>query len=109
MGAVTSTRKAEPKRQVPRFGTEADEARWWDKQGSRIAHDLEAAVAAGKDVRAVPPPLERALAAKNVTIRLSLADLDRARRQAQRRGLRYQTYVKMLLHQALEADAHNLS
>jgi hypothetical protein len=47
--------------------------------------------------------------AKNVTIRLSLADLERARRQAERRGLRYQTYVKMLLHQALVADARRLA
>jgi predicted DNA binding CopG/RHH family protein len=49
------------------------------------------------------------VAAKNVTIRLSLADLARARKQAERRGLRYQTYVKMLLHQALVADARRLA
>jgi predicted DNA binding CopG/RHH family protein len=28
---------------------------------------------------------------------------------AERRGLRYQTYVKMLLHQALVADARRLA
>jgi predicted DNA binding CopG/RHH family protein len=70
---------------------------------------MEAAIAAGEDLTVVPAPLKRALAAKNVTIRLSLADLERARRQAARRGLRYQTYVKMLLHQALIADARRLA
>jgi hypothetical protein len=104
---VAST-KAAAKGRIPRFRTEAEEAQWWERQGTRVARGLEAAVAAGEDVTAVPSPLGRALAAKNVTIRLSLADLERARRQAQRRGLRYQTYVKMLLHQALEADAFNL-
>ena len=33
-------------RQIPQFRTEAEEARWWDKQGSRMARDMEAAVAA---------------------------------------------------------------
>ena len=96
-------------RQIPQFRTEAEEAGWWDKQGSRIAGDMEVATAAGEDLTIVPAPLARAIAAKNVTIRLSLKDLEKARRQAQRRGLRYQTYVKMLLHQALEADARRLA
>jgi len=96
-------------RQIPQFRTEAEEALWWDKQGSWIARDVEAAVASREDPTVVPAPLVRAIAAKNITIRLSLADLERARLQAQRRGLRYQTYVKMLLHQALEADARGLA
>ena len=70
-----------------------------------MAREMEAALSAGEKLTAVPAPLARATAAKNVTIRLSLADLERARKQAERRGLRYQTYVKMLLHQALVADA----
>ena len=75
----------------------------------QLARAMEAALSAGEDLAAVPVPLARALAAKNVTIRLSLADLARARTQAERRGLRYQTYVKMLLHQALTADARRLA
>ena len=100
----SSSAKAE-KRTIPRFRTEAEEARWWDKQGSRIARDFEAAARAGQDVTIVPPALARATSpARNITIRLALDDLEKARRLAQRRGLRYQTYVKMLLHQALDAD-----
>jgi predicted DNA binding CopG/RHH family protein len=60
-------------------------------------------------VTALPPALARATAAaRNITIRLPLDDLEKARRLAERRGLRYQTYVKMLLHQALEADERHL-
>ena len=95
--------------QVPRFADEAEEAQWWEKQQPRMARAMEAALSAGEDLTAVPAPLARVLAAKNVTIRLSLADLERARRQAERRGLRYQTYVKMLLHEALTADARRLA
>jgi len=104
--AATAARRF---RRIPTFKTEAEEARWWEKQSSRIAQHMEAAMAAGEDLTVVPAPLKRALAAKNVTIRLSLADLERARKQAERRGLRYQTYVKMLLHQALVADARRLA
>jgi hypothetical protein len=93
---------------VPRFADEAEEARWWEKQQPRMARAMEAALSAGENLTAVPAPLARALGAKNVTIRLSLADLARARRQAERRGLRYQTYVKMLLHEALIADARRI-
>jgi predicted DNA binding CopG/RHH family protein len=37
-----------------------------------------------------------------VTIRLAVPDLQAARELARRQGLRYQTYLKMLLHDALE-------
>jgi predicted DNA binding CopG/RHH family protein len=94
---------------VPRFADEAEEARWWETHQSRMARAMESALAAGEHLTAVPAPLARALAAKNVTIRLSLADLERARKQAEHRGLRYQTYLKMLLHQALIADARRLT
>ena len=41
---------------------------------------------------------------KSVTIRIPVRDLKTAQRLAERKGLRYQTYMKMLLHQALEKE-----
>ena len=41
---------------------------------------------------------------RNITIRMPLADLQAAREMAQKKGLPYQTYMKMLLHQALEKE-----
>lgn len=94
-------------KQIPKFKSEAEEARWWDTQGGRIARDVEAAVGAGEELTAQPAALLR-VSAKNITIRLPLEDLEKARALARRRGLRYQTYVKMLLHQALAADERQL-
>jgi predicted DNA binding CopG/RHH family protein len=47
---------------------------------------------------------ERAGAAPTITIRLAEEDLTRARALAAEKGLRYQTYLKMLLHQALNSE-----
>lgn len=38
---------------------------------------------------------------RQLTIRLSNAEIARARQQAEAKGLKYQTYIKMLLHEAL--------
>ena len=38
------------------------------------------------------------------TIRLDPADIELAKSQAEQRGLKYQTYLKMIIHQALRQD-----
>ena len=43
-------------------------------------------------------------ASPTITIRLAEDDLTRARIFAAEKGLRYQTYLKMLLHQALNSE-----
>ena len=45
---------------------------------------------------------------KPVTIRLSAPDLAMARQLSKSRGLPYQTYIKMLLHEALERAAGSI-
>jgi len=44
-------------------------------------------------------------ATRLISIRLSAADLVTANRLAAAKGLPYQTYIKSLLHQALEAES----
>jgi predicted DNA binding CopG/RHH family protein len=44
-------------------------------------------------------------ATRHISIRLSAADLPTANRPAAK-GLPYQTYIKSLLHEALEREAH---
>src|SRR5207247_419087 len=46
----------------------------------------------------------RAGASPTITIRLAEDDLTRARTFAAEKGLRYQTYLKMLLHEALNSE-----
>jgi predicted DNA binding CopG/RHH family protein len=42
---------------------------------------------------------------RQITIRLANHELERARRQAEAKGLKYQTYIKMLLHEALARNS----
>ena len=59
-----------------------------------------------KDRAAINRKAQAVLAAgsRQVTIRLDNSEIALAKQQAKEKGLRYQTYVKMLLHQALIAD-----
>jgi len=43
-------------------------------------------------------------ATKPVTIRMPIADIEVAQEIAEKRGLAYQSYIKGLLHQALERE-----
>ncbi len=53
---------------------------------------------------APPEPNQPPGTSEAVTIRIFPEELTRARTLAAKRGLRYQTYVKMLLHEALDAE-----
>jgi predicted DNA binding CopG/RHH family protein len=90
------------KKILPDFATEAEEAKWWfDHQDETLA-DFEQASKEGR--------LLRGTAAKvgglpTTTIRLDPVDIELARKLAEKRGLKYQTYLKMLLHEALTREA----
>lgn len=94
------------KKKQRRFKTEADEAKWWSENQGLIADRFEQAKAAGKLGRGTFAKMARdkAGASPTITIRLAESDLARARALAARKGLRYQTYIKMLLHEALETE-----
>ena len=93
----------------PPFKTEAQEAEWWAKNQHLIANGFEQAKAAGKLGKGTVARVARERASDvgaspTITIRLAGDDLTRARTFAAEKGLRYQTYLKMLLHQALNAE-----
>ena len=87
-----------PKKQIaiPRFRTEAEEAAWWDSHPEAATEIMKQALKSGKARRAVP--------LKTVTMRLPVPDIQTAQDLAQQKGLPYQTYIKMLLHEALEKE-----
>lgn len=87
-----------PRKQItiPKFRTEAEEAEWWDSHPEVATEIMHRALKAGKAKRAVP--------LKTVTMRLPLPDLKTAQDLARQKGLPYQTYMKMLLHEALEKE-----
>lgn len=96
----------------PHFKTETQEAEWWAKNQDFIANRFEQARASGKlgkgsVARVAVERAKQAGASPTITIRLAENDLARARVLAAEKGLRYQTYLKMLLHQALNSEEHN--
>jgi predicted DNA binding CopG/RHH family protein len=98
----------------PPFKTETQEAEWWAKNQDLIANRFEQAKAEGKLGKGTVARVarERAIeggASPTITIRLAKEDLTRARTLAAERGLRYQTYLKMLLHQALDSEEKRAS
>ena len=97
------------KRIVPMFATEAEEAEWWYKNRNIHGKQLLAAVRSGEaQVLTREKLLERIAASKKkpapvVALRIPAEDLALARKQAEKKGLPYQTYIKSLLHETLAA------
>ena len=90
------------KLEIPVFTSEAEEAKWWFDNQDLLAERFEKAAAEGTLRRGTA--MARAGALPTTTIRLDPADISRARVQAEKRGLKYQTYLKMLVHEALQRE-----
>ena len=80
-------------RNVPKFRDEAEEARWWERISDAT---FDFALEHGLKGKRPAPGLSRP-----TSIRLPAKDLERARKLAATKGIGYQTYLKMLLHEAL--------
>jgi predicted DNA binding CopG/RHH family protein len=92
-----------PKRlETPEFASEAEEAKWWFDNRHMLLDEFRQAGADGTLQRGTL--MKRGLT-PTTTIRLDPNDIELARSQAEQRGLKYQTYLKMLIHQALLAEA----
>lgn len=87
------------KRIIPKFESEAEEAQWWFDNQNALDKDFAKAFAEGRLQRRTGPRTSNAV--PTTTIRLDPVDIQLAREQAEERGLKYQTYLKMLIHEAL--------
>ena len=92
---------------VPKFASEAEEAKWWYDNRELLSEEFHKAAKEGRLRRG---GVVRLLAERGIlpsqptpttTIRLDPEDIAKARVQAAERGLRYQTYLKMIIHEAL--------
>ena len=90
------------KRVIPKFGSEAEEAKWWFDNQEELDKDFAKAFAEGRLRRRTQP---RTAAVPTTTIRLDPVDIEMARALAKKKGLKYQTYLKMILHEALTREA----
>jgi predicted DNA binding CopG/RHH family protein len=87
---------------VPKFKSEAEEAQWWYDNRQKVEDALIHAMDNGTIRRGTAQKLTNEVrASRNVTIRMAEMDLDLARKQAEEKGLPYQTYIKSVLHEAL--------
>lgn len=100
--------KKQSKRAVPAFASEAEEAAWWfenrkshDREFTAAVKKGEAQVLTGEKLRARIEESKPKPPARVISLRVPEADLAMARRQAEQKGLPYQTYIKSLLHETL--------
>jgi hypothetical protein len=107
---------------IPTFENEADQFNWAYENREGLTRTLLQAEnrknLSGTLLQAVPggrarlnpvTPKPRGGITRPTTIRLAPEEISRARTLAERRGLRYQTYLKMLIHEALEREERQTS
>jgi predicted DNA binding CopG/RHH family protein len=85
---------------IPTFSNDAEEAAWWDAHRSEIEAEIRRRMTQKRPFT-LGNLLQGAKLSQPVTLRIPKEDLEKARRLAAKRGLGYQTYIKMLLRQAL--------
>lgn len=92
---------------IPSFKNEKEEAAWWEKHRAAVEADLRSAMRGRKTVslRDVIAHAGRKKELLPVTIRLASDDIATARQLADDKGIGYQTYIKLLLHDALQKEA----
>jgi predicted DNA binding CopG/RHH family protein len=87
---------------VPKFVSEAEDARWHHRHRRTLETALERRIQEGSTLT-----LQQAAArakTRPITLRLATADIDTARGIAAEKGIGYQTYIKMLLRDALRRE-----
>lgn len=109
MGDRLNMAKAKMKQvTVPKFLSEAEEASWWDTHRSDVEAEIRRRMKQKRPLT-LGDLLQGAKPSQPITLRIPREDLETARRLAARKGLGYQTYIKMLLHEALAENAGELS
>jgi predicted DNA binding CopG/RHH family protein len=105
---MTSVVKKKSKVVIPTFASTRAEAEWFDKNRKRLEADMRRRLRAG-DFKTLTEALAQSAAKekaklKPVTIRMRPDDLEAVRGLAVEKGLPYQTYIKVLLHEALKRE-----
>jgi len=94
--------------QMPRFKSESEEADWWASPAGRAYVKRKSVEGRSKGAPVSGSRLVAELNEKKsvqIAIRLPGADLSQARQIAERKGIGYQTLLKMLVHEGLAREA----
>jgi len=84
---------------IPKFANESEEADWWFAHQDQVLEEFELAAKEGRLGQGTA--MRRALAA-GAHVQLDPEDAAKAREAAAKHGVSYETYVKKLVHAALE-------
>ena len=94
--------------EIPKFRSESEEADWWASRAGRDYVKQRSAEVRAKGIRiggsALVAKLNKTKSVQ-IAIRLPEADLAQAREIASRKGIGYQTLLKMLVHEGLAREA----
>jgi hypothetical protein len=93
--------------EIPKFATQAEEADWWASREGR-AFLKDAAANSPKSGTAKGSRLVGKLnrtTSVQIALRLPEPDVAKARELATRKGIGYQTLLKMLVHEGLRREA----
>lgn len=82
---------------TPAFASEVEEAEWWFNQRDVLTEQAETAMRLGQLCVRQP---SNTIAPKTITLELPDQDLNRARNQAAKKGINYETHLYQLLHDA---------
>ncbi len=90
---------------LPKFETEDQEAKWWASREGRAFLQQQSASRSQRKRRG-SPLVARLVSERSVQIalRLPAPDLAKAREIADRKGIGYQTLLKMLVHEGLRRE-----
>ena len=94
--------------QIPKFRSESEEADWWASPTGRAYVKQKSAEVKSKRTKPRGSSLVAKLNKKSsvqIAIRLPEADLTQARKIAERKGIGYQTFLKMLVREGLTREA----
>jgi hypothetical protein len=94
--------------EVPNLRNESDEADWWASPAGRAYVKRKSAESKSGGSETKGSSLVEKMnktSSVQIAIRLPRADLDQARKLAERKGLGYQTLLKMILHEGLAREA----
>ncbi len=94
--------------EMPKFKSESEEADWWASRAGRDYVKQKSADAQSKGIKARGSSLVAKLNKKSsveIAIRLPEGEIAQARKIAERKGIGYQTLLKMLVHEGLAREA----
>jgi predicted DNA binding CopG/RHH family protein len=98
-----------PKEQLtkmPNLASEDDEAKWWANAKGRAFLKQRATTATPKKQKGSPLVADLGRASSvQIALRLPAPDLAKAREIAGRKGIGYQTLLKMLVHEGLRRES----